>query len=193
MGRRFRLDLLVLLCLVAVLAYFLRPEAPSPHEPAADPDCDLMLMAVGELPDGLLQRLKQHVKLRHKLRVRVGLPYMTGLEHHLGEQLGSLTDMQIMPALAVQARNFGAPKIAITTLELNDWDALRNSLYNWDSRAETPNYDRIAFWRGDAALLSTHEMPSEEVFLKLLDDSVVRLCSDNPPAHPGPEAWSQVR
>lgn len=193
MRRRSRLDLLVLVCLVAVLAYFMRPEAPSPQEPAVDPDCDLMLMAVGELPDGLLARLKQHVKLRHKLRVRVGLPYMTGLEHHLGEQLGSLTDMQIMPALAVQARNFGAPKIAITTLELNDWDALRNNLYNWDSQQETPSYDRIGFWRGDAALLTTRDMPSEEVFLKLLDDSVARLCSDNPPAGPGPQSWSQVR
>ncbi len=193
MRRRSRLDLLVLVCLVAVLAYFMRPEAPTPHEPAADPDCDLMLMAVGELPEGLLTRLKQHVKLRHKLRVRVGLPYMTGLEHHLGEQLGNLTDMQIMPALAVQARNFGAPKIAITALELNDWDALRNSLYNWDSQQQTPDYHRIGFWRGDAALLSTRDMPSEEVFLKLLDDSVERLCSDNPPSGPTPKSWSQVR
>lgn len=193
MGRRSRLDILVLLCLVAVLAYFMRPVPPSADQPDADPDCDLMLMAVGELPEGLLSRLKVHVQSRHKLRVRVGLPYMTGLEGHLGEELGSLTDMNIMPALAVQARNFGAPKIAITTLELNDWDALRNSVYNWDSQVETPDPERIGFWRKSAALLTTREMPSEEHLLKLLDYSVERVRGGVSDKGAGPRNWSEIR
>lgn len=142
-----RRDLLVLVVLIAVLGAVLRPQAPNPEAPK-NPGCDVMVMAIGDLPEGLLERYAARAK---NLRVAVGWRHL-GLEMYI-DDIRELDPDRVLPALADQARQFGARKIAVTTMPLKD--------------------DEIYVWNEQAALIRISGAPEDEAqAFRLLDMAI---------------------
>lgn len=152
-----RKDLLILIAVIAVVAmvFSYRPKpAPEPETSRPDPGCDVMLMAIGEVPEGLLDRMQAHVQ---GLKVVVGLPYM-GVDTSMGMAGTLLDETFIMPYMEQQAENLGARKIGVTTQPLSKMD--------WNT---FDSHDKIVFWGKRSAVISTHGMPSETELFRLLD------------------------
>ncbi len=161
--RSRRLELVILIALIATLAFFLRPQRPETQPPAQtnEPPYDFMLMAVGEVPDGLLERMQSHAGPK----TVVGIPYLNPTEPAIGKLQESMMDLQIMPQLESQGQVLGAVKIGVTNLPLESYSALMHSLRNEGDG----DYSRIAFRSPNAALISTSGMPDEPSLMQLLD------------------------
>lgn len=165
-----RRDVLVVLAVVAVLAWWLHPRATPVPEPAPvkDPGFDVMLMPIGELPPGLLERMKAHVTDR---RVVIGLPALVQVPEL------TLTEGLVMPGLEGQAESLGARKVGVTAQPLVEVPSYRE--------LEPEVIPKIAFFGQQADLLSIDGMPDEAALLRVLD---LALAGKSPP----PRSWQEV-
>lgn len=162
-----RVEFLLLLALVATFAFWMRPEAPPPETGRPKPDFDVMLMPVGPVDESLLNRMLQALDGRRGV---IGLPYIS-LESL--EPGGSVDGRMTIASIETQAQNLGATKIGVTELPLHEleWST-------WEIRT------RIAYASEHAALISTHEMPSEEKLLQLLHRIMAK--------EPVPDSWDKL-
>lgn len=168
--RRDLLAVVVVVAVVAMLAWWLHPRsAPTPPpETVRDPGFDVMLMAVGELPPGLLERMQKHVTGR---RVVVGLPSLVQVPEL------TLTESLVMPGLETQAESLGARKVGVTRQPLVEVPSYRE--------LEPQVIPKIAFFGQRADLLSIDGMPNEAALFRVLDRA---LAGDSP----APRSWSEV-